>query len=382
MVDPTLLSNSKPVIEEVSAVAGHLSTDEPPNPQDLPLGDGSQPAATQALSEPDSASGGRRQLNLGFFETHSVRMKKCLDAAYKAAFTSAPVLLTGETGVGKSVLARQIHDWGRLHEHAFVVVNCALISKRVFEDTPFDHVIAALVGSRRKRRQQADILRGSTILFDNISELCELGQARLLQFLEEQNFQLIFQQNLSWTPYRIIAAGNRSLVSEVSGKRFSKELFFRISVINLEVPPLRERLEDIPALASYLLSSVSLVTERPGLQLSPEAAGTLTQHRWPGNVRELRNTIERAAILTRGDVITSRLLSKAIGAKNATLSMALHPLTSLEEVERNHILQILSQTESLQQAAIILGINPTTLWRKRRRHNLEWRRLPSPHTSG
>ena len=222
------------------------------------------------------------------------------------------------------------------------------------------------------------MLRGSTIFFNKVSDLSELAQARLLQFVEEQRFNAIFEQSHSGTPHRIIMACNRNLAAEVAAKRFREDLFFRISVINLELPPLRDRFEDIRALANYLLYNVSLTIERPGLQLSSDAVAVLTRHRWPGNVRELRDAIERAAILTRSDIITSRLLSKAIAAKNADLSTPLRSLTSLEEVERQHILQVLSQAGSLSQAASILGIDLSTLWRKRRRYNLD-RDCRKPH---
>ena len=371
MVDLTFRSNSKPGMEGVNAVAGQYSTGASSNPQDLPLSGISQPASSQHVSAFDFASGATGERRLAFFEASRGQMKKLLDAAYKAALTSAPILLTGERGVGKSVLARQIHEKGLSHEQAFVVVNCTSISKRSLENKPFHQVIASLVGMHRNRRQRADILRGSTIFFDNISDLSELGQLRLVQFLEDQNFQPIFEQNASWTPYRIIAACNRDLALRAATKRFRKDLFFKINVVSLEIPPLRDRLEDIQPLANYLLSNVSLVIERPGLQLAPDAMTMLTRYRWPGNVRELLNVIERVAILTRSNVITSWLLTKAMGAKNASGSVALHPPTTLREVERHHIAQILSQTESLEQAATALGITLPTLWRKRRRYDLE-----------
>src|SRR5689334_15809432 len=161
MANERLLTNREPDTGEVIVPAGQPSTDEPPNPQDLTLSSGSQPSAAQHVSEPNFSSGAGRQETLAFFETCSGQMKMLLDAAYKAASTSAPVLLTGETGVGKSVLARQIHEWSSWREQAFVVVDCASISKHLLEGAPFARVIRRLVGSSEGRRQRADTLRGS-----------------------------------------------------------------------------------------------------------------------------------------------------------------------------------------------------------------------------
>jgi NtrC-family two-component system response regulator AlgB len=296
-------------------------------------------------------------------------MKMLLDAAYKTASTSAPVLLTGETGVGKSVLARQIHEWSSWREQAFVVVDCASISKSLLEGVPFDQVIG-LIRSSGGHRLPADRLLGGTFFFNKVSDLSELGQRRFLQFVEEQDFNAVFDQARSRRRHRIIVACNQNLAAKVAAKRFREDLFFKISVINLEVPPLRDRVEDIRALANNLLYNVSLVIERPGLQLSPDAVAVLTRHRWPGNLRELRDAIERAAILSRRDIITSQALSRAIAIKEADLSIPPRSLTSLEEVERRHILRVLSQAGSLKHAAVILGIDLSTLWRKRRRYNL------------
>lgn len=381
MPDPTIRSNSKPGIEEVSAVAGRYSTREPSKSQDPPLSGISEPPAPQHVDALDFALGVGGQKRLAFFEASSGQMKKLLGAAYKAALTSAPILLTGESGVGKSVLARQIHEWSSRREQAFVLVDCALISKHLLEGVPFDRIIGRLVGSSRDGWQREDTLRG-TIFFNMVTDLSEPAQTRLLRFVEDQNFQSVFEQSRSGPPHRIIAASNRNLAAEVAAKRFREDLFFRISVINLEVPPLRDRFEDISSLAHYLLSNVSLIIERPGLQLSPDAVAVLTRHKWLGNIRELRDAIECAAILTRSDIITSRLLSKAITAKKTDPAIPFHPATSLEEVERLHISRVLSQAASLEQAANILGINVSTLWRKRRAYNLEWRRLSPHHTSG
>ena len=186
------------------------------------------------------------------------------------------------------MLARQIHEWSRWRGQSFVVVDCAWVSEHLPEYAPLDQVTDRLVGSSREGGQ-AETVAPDTIFFDNISELCELGQVGLLRFLEEQNFQSVFEQSPALRLHRIIAACSRNLATEVAARRFREDLFFRVSLIRLELPPLRNRSEDISSLAIHLLSHIALTDGRPGLHLLPGAMVLLTRHRWPGNVGELRD---------------------------------------------------------------------------------------------
>ncbi len=335
-------------------------------------------AQTPAIGEDAPSSAAKPAFDLNFvseagqsdravwFETSSKSMKAVLEAAYKLAFTSAPVLLTGEHGVGKSMLARQIHKWGPSREQAFVVVNCASSSSHSLTDELFDQVLESLAKSCGECCQSGDPAKRITVFLDNISDLSDLRQARLLRFIEEQNFQSVFRQSSGYQA-RILAASDRNLAAEVATERFRADLFFRISVISLEIPPLRERPEDILPLAECLLSNVSLRHERPGLEFSPAARAALTRRKWLGNLSELRDIIERAVLLAHNDSITSRLLSKAIAAKK--VNVVFHQYPSLEETERWYIRGILARAGSLRQAASMLGIHLSTLWRKRRRYN-------------
>ncbi len=310
MANPTHPGDRLPDIKDV---VGHLS--QPPAdapPHGLTQSVRSSP---QARGE-NLDAGASPSASPAWFETRNAQMKQVLDAAYRAALTSAPILLTGEPGVGKSVLARQIHEWSRWRRQSFILVDCASISEHLPEDAPLDRVTAWLVGSSRDGGR-AETVAESTIFFDHISELSELGQAGLLRFLEEQNFQSVFEQGPARTLHRIIAACNRDLAAQAAARRFREDLFFRISLISLELPPLRDRVEDLVPLATYLLSRIALAAGRPELHLLPGAVGVLTRYRWPGNVRQLGETLERAAGLTRGNAIASSQLSKAIANKKA-----------------------------------------------------------------
>jgi NtrC-family two-component system response regulator AlgB len=198
-----------------------------------------------------------------------------------------------------------------------------------------------------------------------------MGQSRLLQFMEENAPCAKPGWNAASTAFRLIAASNRSLAAEVAADRFREELFFRINVINLEIPPLRDRPEDILPLSDHMLRAASRRTGSSPMQFSPDAMAALARYRWPGNLGELHHAVEHAAVLAEGaPAVTLRHLPRVIAGQSAPAADDSHPLTSLEEVERQHIARVLSQTQSFEKAAATLGIHLTTLWRKRRRYNL------------
>ena len=305
-----------------------------------------------------------------FLDSRSPAMRRLLETAEQAAVSDATILLTGESGTGKNVLARQIHRWSQRREHPFVVVNCTTLSEPLLESELFGHMRGAFTGAIKDKRGRLEAADGGTVFLDEIADLSALLQTKLLRFVQEQSFERVGGEQTIKVDVRIIAASNRNLQSEVEAHRFREDLFYRLNVITLQVPSLRERPADILPLAKRMLSAAAVRNHRPQLRLSTEAAAAITRYRWPGNVRELRNAIERATILSQGDAITVEHLPDSVLSDGA--SAATSTLASLEEVEREHILRVLSESPRLEDAAASLGIDSSTLWRKRRRYKLDF----------
>jgi NtrC-family two-component system response regulator AlgB len=291
--------------------------------------------------------------------------------AHQAAASDATVLLTGESGTGKNVIAQQIHRWSLRHDQPFVVVNCTTLSEELLESELFGHVRGAFTGAIKDKPGRLEAAHGGTVFFDEIADLSPRLQTKFLRFIQEQNFERVGGDRTIRVDARIIAASNRNLEAEVASRHFRDDLFYRLNVITLRVPALRERREDIQPLAEWLLKSAAVRNRRPRMSLSPSAAAAITRYRWPGNVRELRNALERAAVLTRGEVIQPDDLPDSL-FRDATETLAgISHSASLDEVEREHISRVLSESSTLDVAAATLGINSTTLWRKRKRYHIE-----------
>ncbi len=304
-------------------------------------------------------------------ESKSPAMIRLLETARQAAVSDATILLTGESGTGKNMLARQMHRWSPRRDQPFVVVNCTTLSEELLESELFGHMRGSFTGAVKDkpgRLEAAD--RGSAFL-DEIADLSARLQTKFLRFVQEQQFERVGGEQTIRVDTRIIAATNRDLEAEVAGRHFREDLFYRLNVITLRLPALRERREDILPLAEWLLSAASMRNQRPALKLSAGASAALMRYRWPGNVRELRNAIERAAVLTRGEEIAPDDLPDSL-FRDASEAIARIPHSaSLEEVEREHIGRVLGESATLEEAAEVLGINVTTLWRKRRRYGIE-----------
>jgi NtrC-family two-component system response regulator AlgB len=294
-------------------------------------------------------------------ESSSAAMVRLMETARQAAASEATVLLSGESGTGKNVLAREIHRWSPRHERPFVVVNCTTLSEELLESELFGHVRGAFTGAIKDKPGRLEAADGGTVFLDEIADLTGALQTKFLRFVQEQSFDI-----------RIIAASNRDLRSEVAARRFREDLFYRLNVITLSVPPLRERREDIGALALWMLGAASVRNRRAPMRLSPETAVALKNYNWPGNVRELRNALERAAVLCRSDLITPDDLPDSIFRETPdTLASGATAAASLEKIEREHITRVLAQSATLDEAAATLGINVTTLWRKRKRYGVD-----------
>jgi NtrC-family two-component system response regulator AlgB len=288
------------------------------------------------------------------------------------------VLLTGESGTGKPVLARQIHAWSQRRHAPFVTIACTTLAEHLLESELFGHVKGAFTGALKNKPGRVEAAEGGTLFLDEVGELPLELQAKLLRFLEEHRFERVGGTTTAHVDARVIAATNRDLDAEVAAGRVREDLYFRLNVVGIHLPALRERPEDLPALIDHVLGVLAARHGRSSVRLSGEARTVLESYRWPGNVRELINAVERGLVLCAGneiqiDDLPDRLLApapRAAGA-GAASETAFEPSESLEELERRRIAQVLADSTTLDEAAARLGINTTTLWRKRKRYGFE-----------
>lgn len=300
-------------------------------------------------------------------DSSSPVMRRLLETAEQAAVSDATILLMGESGAGKNVLTRQIHRWSKRRELPFVAVNCTTLSEHLLESELFGHMRGAFTGAIKDKPGRVEAADGGTVFLDEIADLSLPLQTKFLRFVQEQSFERVGGEQTIKVDVRIIAASNRNLQSEAELHRFREDLFYRLNVITLRVPSLRERADDIVPLARRMLSAAAVRNHRAQLRLSAEAAEAITRYHWPGNIRELRNAIERATVLSQGDEIrVEHLLDSVLSDRT---SAATSTSASLEEVEREHILRVLSESPRFEDAAAVLGIDTSTLWRKRKRYN-------------
>jgi NtrC-family two-component system response regulator AlgB len=312
----------------------------------------------------------RRALNpVPLLESRSAVMKRALEMARQAAGSDASVLLLGESGTGKNVLARAIHDWSPRSSARFVTVACTTLAEHLLESELFGHVKGAFTGAWKDKPGRLAAADGGSVFLDEIGELPLALQAKLLRFLDERRFERVGDDRTLEVDARVLAATNRDLEAEVRAGRFRADLFYRIAVVSLRLPALRERREDLPALVDHLLEGLAARMQRPRPQLEPAAREALLAWSWPGNVRELSNALERALVLASGDTIRAENLPDSLLAP-AREDPADGGELSLEEVERRHVERVLASSATLEDAAARLGIDPTTLWRKRKRWGL------------
>jgi two-component system, NtrC family, response regulator AlgB len=303
-------------------------------------------------------------------ESSSSAMRRLLETARQAARSEATILLTGESGTGKNVLARQIHQWSARSQHPFVVVNCTTLSEHLLESELFGHVRGAFTGAIKDKPGRLEAADRGTVFLDEIGDLSPALQTKFLRFVQEQSFERVGGIQTIRVNTRIIAASNRDLAAEVAAHHFRDDLFYRLNVITLQVPPLRERREDILPLAHRMLQVEAMRNNRPDLCFSPEAGATLTRYHWPGNVRELRNAIERAVVLASGDTIIPEHLPDNLFREWVEAGPVAAP-KNIEEMERELIIRVLAESPTLEDAAQTLGINASTLWRKRKRYKID-----------
>ena len=298
-------------------------------------------------------------------ESSSARMGALLDTLGKAAQHDVPILINGENGTGKSVLARRIHALSARRERAFVVVNCPTLSEELLASELFGHAKGAFTGAVRDQPGRVESADGGTLFLDEIGEIPPTLQVKLLRFLQDKEFERIGESTTRRADVRIVAATNRDLEKAVQEGRFREDLLYRLNTFELTVPPLRERPEDLLPLARRFLAHFGRAAQRT-LELAPDAEPVLLGYRWPGNIRELRNAMERAAILAHGQLIGREALPERIVAQYAGVPFLGGDFT-LEQIEGEHLRRLVARAGTREEAARILGVDPSTLWRKLKR---------------
>lgn len=302
------------------------------------------------------------------FSSTSPLMQKAVNLARQTAASEATILLRGESGTGKTVLARAIHSWSSRAAKPFSLVSCPSFSPELLESELFGHVKGAFTGAIRDHPGRIAASEGGTLLLDEISDLPLPLQPKLLRFVQEKEYERVGDSLTKKADVRLIAATNANLEDAVKEGRFREDLFYRLNVIQIEIPPLRERPEDVIALAERLLVFHGRNNHRSFIGFTEEAIQALAGNRWPGNVRELSNAVERAAILCRNDRIGLECLPANLLPRDFTLKIG-DPVT-IEKIEEQHIRRVLANAKSLQEAAAILGIDQATLWRRRKKYGI------------
>jgi NtrC-family two-component system response regulator AlgB len=301
--------------------------------------------------------------------TRSAALQAALDTVRRAAGSEAAVLLRGENGTGKGVLARLLHASSPRATGPFVVVHAPTLSEELLASELFGHARGAFTGAVKDQPGKVEAAHGGTLFLDEVAEIAPTLQAKLLRFLQDKQFERVGETQTRRADVRVVSATNRNLETDVGAGRFREDLLYRLNVIEVTVPPLRERREDIVPLARHFMAFFARQARRPVPQMSPEAEAALLRYDWPGNVRELRNAMERAVVLMDGRVLDASALPRKVADAPAT-GPALGDDVTLDDVEREHIRRVLLRAGSLDDAARILGIDPSTLWRKRKRYDI------------
>jgi two-component system, NtrC family, response regulator AlgB len=301
--------------------------------------------------------------------TRNRGMQEILRSARQAAESEATVLISGESGTGKGLLARLIHGWSQRAERAFVTVDCAALQENLLESDLFGHIKGAFTGASRNKEGKLKLAEGGTVFLDEVSEIPPPIQGKLLRFIQNREYECLGDPKTRTVDVRIISASNRDLEEMVREGTFREDLYFRLNVLELFLPPLRERPEDIQLLVKHFLHRSSRMNEKAVKSITKEALQRLQDYPWPGNVRELINTIERSVIMAQETDLTVSDLPPNIAKYNPS-ALFDSPLKSLSEVEKQHIHGVILHTSSLEEAARVLGIDPATLWRKRKKYRL------------
>ncbi len=312
------------------------------------------------------------------------RMQRMFEMVDSVADTRATVLVTGESGTGKSLIARAIHRRSGRRDHPFVEVACGALPETLLESELFGHVKGAFTGASSDKMGKFKQADGGTIFLDEIATAPLSMQVKLLRVLQDLEFEQVGGTKTFRVDTRVVCATNENLQNAVADGRFRQDLFFRINVINFEIPPLRERVSDIPLLARHFLAQVSEEAGKRVVDFSPAAVEILQRYRWPGNVRELQNVVERAVLLGRNEIVAEEDLPRELTV-GIPLQLPRPAGTTLKEAlegpERAIILEVLESNQWNRNAtADTLGINRTTLYKKMKRLGLEEPRGSTAHS--
>jgi two-component system, NtrC family, response regulator HydG len=293
----------------------------------------------------------------------SAAMKRVFEAVEMVAPTDATVLITGESGTGKEVVARTIHSAGQRRHMPMVTIHCGALTETLLESELFGHERGAFTGAQYRKKGKFEVADGGTVFLDEISDISLKTQTDLLRVLQEKEIVRVGGTQALKVDFRCIAATNKNLETLIKAGTFRPDLYYRLHVFSIDLPPLRERKEDIPLLVTHFLAKLCAATNRPAPPIAPQTMNLLMNHDWPGNVRELENAVERALVVGRGAEIQPDHFSfqfQALPGDNGK---------TLDEVERAHIEKILRETQhNMSKTARILDIDRTTLYNKLRRY--------------
>jgi len=340
---------------------------KPCSPDQLRLAAAKQLEVHQLTARIEALEGEMRKQS-DVLESQSPAMAAVLETARQVAATDANILILGESGSGKGELARAIHGWSKRAKKSCVTINCPSLSAELTESELFGHSRGAFTGATENtlgRISQAD---GGTLFLDEIGDFPLVLQPKLLRFIQDKEYERVGDPVTRSADVRILAATNRDLAGMVTQGSFREDLLYRLNVIVLNLPPLRERTEDILNLAERFLARFVKDYGRPARGFTDEARDLLRRYGWPGNVRELRNVIERASIICNQEMISIEHLAPGEHSANATPRIG--EALSLEELERAHIAAVMASSATLDQAAKTLGIDASTLYRKRKQYSL------------
>ncbi len=297
------------------------------------------------------------------FITRSPSVLKQLDLARQIADSNLNVLIEGESGTGKEMMAQFIHNHSSRRNAPFMKVSCAALPETLLESELFGHIRGSFTGAVKDREGRFEAADGGSILLDEIGELPQTVQVKLLRFLQSKEFERIGENITRKVDVRVIAATNRKLIEAIKNGTVREDLYYRLNAVRIELLPLRERPEDILLLIQNFIKKYS---QNRNIEISAEALKLLITYRWPGNVREMENVIERGVVFAKDGIIKSDFLPEEIQKVTENIASIL----SLEQMEIRHIKHVLGVAADLDEAAHLLNIDPVTLWRKRKKYNL------------
>ena len=304
-------------------------------------------------------------------------VKSVMETLMRAAKTPASILLLGESGTGKSVVARAVHQQSHLADKPFITVSCPSLSKELLESELFGHVKGAFTGAMRDHWGKVKAASGGTLFLDEIGDLPLEIQPKLLRLLQEREYERVGENVIRQAEVRIIAATSHDLKKRSAEGAFREDLYFRLNVISAEMPPLRQRQDDLLRFADHFFKHFTALCGRRLNGFSADASAAIRAYSWPGNLREMRNAIERAVIMAQGSKINledlpAELRGQALAGTNGSdVGLQIGALVSMEQLEEAHIRKVLERTANLAQAAQVLGIDQATLYRKRKKIGLE-----------